>query len=658
MAPKRASTYSLEEEAVQNAVKYFHDHKGTTASKAAEIYDAPYRRVLNRLNGVPSKNELSNHTKLTQTEEQLISNQLHHLDELGFRATRPILTDMANNVLSLRNDSEDPSPSQQRVGVKWASRYQKRHQDEFIWKKQKPLSADRNRITPEVIRDHINKLLDIEQKYGIAASDKWNFDETGFRIGVGGTVDVITSIANRRKRLYMSDPENRTHLTAIECCNATGTVLPPLLIYKGETILQADIQPTMPGDWAHTCSPSGYANEVIMMAWLERFELQTRKLRTGRFRLLIFDGFDAHTDFKFVRFCQLHDIVPYQLPSHSTHLLQPLDVGCFQPLKHYHGQAIASEVRSGADTFTRQDFLFALRDIRKETFTEKTIIHAWKKSGCHPVDVDIIINRLPIYEDSSSDSEDESGYDEQYAMTPYSQPPSSYRAFQKRGEWLRTCLANIPLPEYLREGLDVYITAAECASATAQLATKELDTVLERSSLRTKRKQMGQKQVAKGRILSIGESRAIITQRIVKEAKPKMITQKMRKQLDDWIISCARVAAEYQRLRGNTTEGVVVHLPLIVKFKRPDSKPLTNKWDTVIPAHYNIGRTGGDHIIQLSDSPGVYFHRVGDLPLILDPPRPSPYRTGFELLADTIDIKISKAQQKDKEGEVAAENQS
>ena len=195
-----------------------------------------------------------------------------------------------------------------------------------------------------------------------------------------------------------------------------------------------------------------------MLAWLERFELQTRKLRTGRFRLLIFDGFDAHTDFKFVRFCLLHDIVPYQLPSHSTHLLQPLDVGCFQPLKHYHGEAIASEVRAGADTFTRQDFLFALRDIRKKTFTKKTIIHVWKKSGCHPINADVVIDRLPIYEDTSSESENES--DDEQHLIPFNQIPSSHRAFQKRGEWLRACLTNIPLPEFLRERLDVYIGAA------------------------------------------------------------------------------------------------------------------------------------------------------------------------------------------------------
>jgi hypothetical protein len=82
------------------------------------------------------------------------------------------------------------------------------------------------------VRDHANKLLKIEQKYGFAATDKWNFDQTGFRIGVGGVSEVITSIANKKKRLYISDPDNRTHLTAIECCNATGVVLPLCLFIK------------------------------------------------------------------------------------------------------------------------------------------------------------------------------------------------------------------------------------------------------------------------------------------------------------------------------------------------------------------------------------------------------------------------------------------
>ena len=392
MAPQHKRSYSEEESAVQNALQYLQDNPGTKIIDAARETGAIYKRVWRRQQGTQSKKELSNHTKLTKEEEQQIKDKIDHLDELSMRATRPILTGLSNSVLKLRTH---PPASTPKVVRDWSTRFQDRFSDEYIWKKQKPLNANRNRITPEIIVDHIEKLGRVVAKYGIAAEDKWNFDQTGFRIGCGGSCDVITSIRYKNHKLYMADPENRVHLTSIECCNAVGVMIPPMLVYKGETILQADVQPTMPGDWKHTSSPTGYANDEIMLAWIQHFEEHTRRLRKGRYRLLIFDGFESHTDFPFIRWCELHDIIPYVLPSHSTHLLQPLDVGCFQPLKHSHGQAIANAVRVGADTYTRQDFLYDLRDIRKAAFKEKTIVSAWKKSGCHPASAQVILDALP-----------------------------------------------------------------------------------------------------------------------------------------------------------------------------------------------------------------------------------------------------------------------
>jgi hypothetical protein len=501
-------------------------------------------------------------------------------------------------------------------------------------------------------------MLKITADYGILPADKWNFDQTGFRIGVGGTCEVITSIHNKGKKLYMADPENRTHLTSIECVNATGVILPPWLIYTGETILQSDIQPTMPGDWNHTHSATGYANEDIMLQWIEWFERYTRKSRQGRYRMLIFDGFSGQTEPKFIRFCELHDIVPYQLPSHSTHLLQPLDVGCFQPLKHFHGQAVSSAVRTGADTFSRADFLYALRDIRKAAFKSSTLISSWKQSGCHPINAQVVIDKLPAYEDSSSEHESDEDSGQHYEVC-YDQPPRTHREFQARSQWLRACLSNVPLPHHLRVGLDVYISAAESNSASAHLTQKELDATLAATALRTKRKQMGQKQVAKGKVLSIAQSRQVITERIENEAKPRHLTKKKRAELLPWFIQCARLAAELIERRNIAAARGPVHirdLPLIGKVRCPAARhtPRNNEWAVVQPQHYNIGRTGGDHYIELQDSPDIRFHRVGDLPLIRDPPRPPPYRTGFELLVDEVDEQIKEGAQRKKKRKAAS----
>jgi hypothetical protein len=49
--------------------------------------------------------------------------------------------------------------------------------------------------------------------------------------------------------------------------------------------------------------------------------------------MLILDGYRSHLTPEFDRTCTKNDIIPVCMPPHSSHLLQPLDVGCFVVLK-------------------------------------------------------------------------------------------------------------------------------------------------------------------------------------------------------------------------------------------------------------------------------------------------------------------------------------
>jgi hypothetical protein len=57
------------------------------------------------------------------------------------------------------------------------------------------------------------------------------------------------------------------------------------------------------------------------------------------YRLLVVDGFTGHTTLAFAEYCIKFDIIIAILPPHSTHLMQPLDVGVFQPLKAAHPES-------------------------------------------------------------------------------------------------------------------------------------------------------------------------------------------------------------------------------------------------------------------------------------------------------------------------------
>lgn len=68
--------------------------------------------------------------------------------------------------------------------------------------------------------------------------------------------------------------------------------------------------------------------------------------------MLICDQFGSHLTYDFVKYCEDHKIIPFFLPPHSSHLLQPLDVGVFSAYKHWHSEWVYDATVSGYERIT------------------------------------------------------------------------------------------------------------------------------------------------------------------------------------------------------------------------------------------------------------------------------------------------------------------
>ena len=73
-------------------------------------------------------------------------------------------------------------------------------------------------------------------KYRIVDTDIYNFDETGFMMGVISTAMVVTS-SERAGRAKAKQPGNREWVTAVQAINTLGWSVPPLVMIKGKYIL-------------------------------------------------------------------------------------------------------------------------------------------------------------------------------------------------------------------------------------------------------------------------------------------------------------------------------------------------------------------------------------------------------------------------------------
>ena len=213
----------------------------------------------------------------------------------------------------------------------------------------------------------------------ITPENVYNMDETGVLLGHAATVKML--VHSKDTRRHRSTGVKRILVTSIECVSAAGIALPPLIIWPAST--HRSVWTTHPTpNWHFACSPKGYTDKLISLSWIKDvFDPRTRVRACGKPRLLINDGFATHESAELLEFCFHNNIILCRLPSHTSHKLQPLDVGIFGPLKTAYREQVEQLYRGGAGVVGKQHFTLLYSRARQIAFTESNIISAWDKVG-------------------------------------------------------------------------------------------------------------------------------------------------------------------------------------------------------------------------------------------------------------------------------------
>ena len=135
--------------------------------------------------------------------------------------------------------------------------------------------------------------------------------------------------------------------------------------------------------------------------------------------MLLINSYSLHKTKEFAKYAEKNKIQLFALPPHTTHILQPLNVGCFQPLKWYHGRCLDWAARSGSKDISKADFLATLAKIRRLTFTTTTLRSGWRRTGLAPFKLEVVLAQLKRQEECNSS-------DEELSPTPL--PPTAQRS--------------------------------------------------------------------------------------------------------------------------------------------------------------------------------------------------------------------------------------
>ena len=110
-------------------------------------------------------------------------------------------------------------------------------------------------------------------------------------------------------------------------------------------------------------------------------------------RVLFADGHESHITGNFLSYYKEHNIQVLRLPPHSSHLLQPLDVGIFGPLKKSLSKEL-NPLRMEISRVRKVEWLNAYIRAHKEVVTVGNIWSSWQGAGIVPFNPSKVLRHL------------------------------------------------------------------------------------------------------------------------------------------------------------------------------------------------------------------------------------------------------------------------
>jgi hypothetical protein len=111
--------------------------------------------------------------------------------------------------------------------------------------------------------------------------------------------------------------------------------------------------------------------------------------------VLISNGFGTYKTLKILEFCFANNIILCQLPSHTSHKLQPCDVSVFAPLKTAYRDQVERLNQGSVDAISKEHFTYLYQPAREKAITKRNILAGWAAAGLFPFHPQRVLRDMP-----------------------------------------------------------------------------------------------------------------------------------------------------------------------------------------------------------------------------------------------------------------------
>jgi hypothetical protein len=367
------------QQGMEAAVAYVKEEEGSLR-EAARLYDVPIETLRRRVIGAvkvdcrPGPN-----TILTTAEESQLVKYIIDMSDMGYGLSREDVMVMGFKIAE-RAGRQHPFKDGT-AGRGWYDGFIARHNLKLYTAQ--PLSYARALCSSkEVVDDFFAKLGAVYGRLNLISKPMniFNVDETGIGI-VHKVGKVVAEVGRHKVHSLTSAEKGRTH-TVVTCVSASGNSLPPLMIYPRKRRLPEKARVGAVAGTVFMVSDNGWINREIYLEW---FKLFLQSIPSSRPVLLLQDGHYSHISVELIELAKANDIHLMCLPAHTSHILQPLDVGVFKSFKSFFSKSCHEYMMTNPGRVITTDVLASLvGKAWPQSLTPLNILSGFRKCGIYP----------------------------------------------------------------------------------------------------------------------------------------------------------------------------------------------------------------------------------------------------------------------------------
>ena len=172
--------------------------------------------------------------------------------------------------------------------------------------------------------------------------------------------------------------------------SANGSFNKPLVVYPGAHTPKYNFGGGVnPDDYSLGYSQNGWMTADVFFTWLSSIFYPEIKDSVSFPVIFFLDGHTSHINLAIADFCAENNIILYCFPAHASHILQPLDVSVFGPLKKKWNKSINHFRNQYGVAITRSQFFQVFDTAWKASINQpNNVVFGFRACGLVPFNVD------------------------------------------------------------------------------------------------------------------------------------------------------------------------------------------------------------------------------------------------------------------------------